>query len=259
MSSPRATLSASRSTARSGFSLVLTLTVMAMLTLTVITAAAFITVESRLATQHHLATRARLNGLAAVRLALAHLQQEAGPDQRATARADFTVTHTQPGRNWTGVRNAMWTGVWRNDAPLQPPAWLISGRHDRTAGAQSASLASSFDPRQPVSATNPKPDYPEAVWLPWQTDYAPPPSTLVTLVGAATAEGPVDAVPAILKAAPETPGRPDGRVSLPKIALPDQARGAYAYWIGDEGVKVRLDARDPRATGEDKEIGRAHV
>jgi hypothetical protein len=252
VSSPRATLSAPRSTARSGFSLVLTLTVMAMLTLTVITAAAFITVESRLATQHHLATRARLNGLAAVRLALAHLQQEAGPDQRATARADFTVTHTQPGRNWTGVRNAMWTGVWRNDAPLQPPAWLISGRHDRTAGAQSSSLASSFDPRQPVSAANPAPDYPEAVWLPWQNDYTPPTTVLVTLVGAATAQGPVDAVPAIIKAAPETPGRPDGRVSLPKIALPDQARGAYAYWIGDEGVKIRVDARDPRAAGEDR-------
>jgi hypothetical protein len=228
---------------------VLTLTVLAMLTLTVITAAAFITVESRLAMQHHLATRARLNGLAAVRLALAHLQQEAGPDQRATARADFTATHTQPGRNWTGIRNAMWTGVWRNDAAAQPPAWLISGRHDRPAGAQSVSLASSFNPTLPVGPGNPAPDYPESVWLPWQTDYIPPAGELVTLVGAATAEGAVNAIPAIIRAAPETPGRPDGQVSLPKIALPDQATGAYAYWIGDEGVKVRVDASDPRVTG----------
>lgn len=234
---------------RSGFSLVLTLTVLAMLTLTVITAAAFISIESRLAKQHQLGTRARLNGLVAVRLAWAHLQQEAGPDQRATARADFTVTHTQPGRNWTGVRNAMWTGVWRNDAPNQPPAWLISGRHDRPAGAQSVSLASSFDPTQPTSPSNLPPDYPEAVWLPWQTDYAPPAGELVTLVGAATADGAVDAAPSIIRAAPETPGRPDGRVALPKITLPDQAAGAYAYWIGDEGVKARLDVGDPRAAG----------
>ena len=31
---------------------------------------------------HHLAVRARLNGIASLRLALAHLQQEAGADQR---------------------------------------------------------------------------------------------------------------------------------------------------------------------------------
>ena len=249
MTVPCATHPAARSFARSGFSLVLTLTVMAMLTLTIITTAAFITIESRLAKQHQLGTRARLNGLAAVRLALAHLQQEAGPDQRATARADFTVTHTQPGRNWTGVRNAMWTGVWRNDAPMQPPAWLISGRHDRPAGAQAVSLAANFDPSLPVGPTNLVPDYPESVWLPWQTDYVPPATSLVTLVGAATSDGPLDASPAIIKAAPESPGRPDGRVSLPKIALPDQAAGAYAYWIGDEGVKARLDVADSRVTG----------
>ena len=109
---------------------------MAMLVLTVLSTAAFITVESRLAMHHHLATRARLNGIVAMRLALAHLQQEAGPDRRATARADFTATQTQPGKNWTKVSNPMWTGVWRNDQLGQPPAWLISGRHDRPAGTQ---------------------------------------------------------------------------------------------------------------------------
>lgn len=139
---------------------------------------------------------------------------------------------------------------WRlAQRPAWPaPAWLISGRHDRPAGTQSASLLTNFDPTKPVDAANPKPNYPEGVWLPWQTDYTPPADTLVTLIGAATAEGPVDAKPSIIKADPDTPGRPDGRVSLPKIILPD-TQGAYAYWIGDEGVKARLDLRDPRITG----------
>ena len=43
---------------RPGFSLVLTLIILAMLTLTVLLSAAFINIESRLAMQNHLATRA---------------------------------------------------------------------------------------------------------------------------------------------------------------------------------------------------------
>ena len=81
----------------------------------------------------------------------------------------------------------------------------------------SASLKTAFSPYVPVGVSNPKPDYPEGVWLPWQTDYVPPANLLVPLVGAATALGPVDASPSILNAGPNTPGRPDGRVSLPKV------------------------------------------
>ena len=231
-----------------GFSLVLSLTVMASVLMLVITLASFLTLETRLVSQAQLRTRARQNALAALRLALAHLQQEAGPDRRSTARADFTVTQTQPGRNWTQVRNAMWTGVWRNDVMGTPPAWLVSGRHDRTAGTQSVSLQSPFQPYIPISASNPKPDYPEGVWIPWQADYNPPATALVTLVGAATALGPLDAAPNIQSAAPATPGRPDGRVSLPKVPFADGG-GAYAYWIGDEGVKARIDLEDPRING----------
>ena len=236
------------SSTRSGFSLVLSLVVMSFLVLTLLTLSAFVTVESQAARHHQLATRARLNGTAALRLALAHLQQEAGPDRRATARADFTASHAQPGRNWNQVLNPMWTGVWRNDQPDSPPAWLISGRHDRPAGAQSVSLSATFDPSLPEGGTNVRPDYPESVWLPWQTDYVPPAAQLVRLVGDATATGPADATPSLAQPGLGASGRPDGRVSLPRVAWPDSA-GHYAYWIGDEGVKIRVDTRDDRVDG----------
>ncbi|MEY3773079.1 MAG: hypothetical protein RL067_1093, partial [Verrucomicrobiota bacterium] len=92
---------------RSGFGLVLSLVIMGLAVMTIIVIAGFLSVESHLALQHQLGLRARLNGLVSLRLALAHLQQEAGPDQRATARADLT----QPDATVANVRNPMWTGV----------------------------------------------------------------------------------------------------------------------------------------------------
>ena len=217
---------------RPGFSLVLTLIILAMLTLTVLLSAAFINIESRLAMQNHLATRARMNAVSSLRLAMAHLQQEAGPDRRVTARADITADQRQPGWTWTSIRNPLWTGVWRSDRPLQPPAWLVSGRHDRPAGAQSVSLFG-------VNLSNVA-NYDGLLLAPWDNSYSPAADNLVTLVGDASASGAVNQTTTVA-------GKPDGRIRLPRVPMPDAgANGNYAYWIGDEGVKARLDLRDPR-------------
>jgi hypothetical protein len=48
---------------------------------------------------------------------------------------------------------------------------------------------------------------------------------------------------------PTTPGRPDGRINLPKVQLPDaNVAGSYCYWVGDEGVKAKLNLTDTRIT-----------
>jgi len=75
--------------------------------LSVIMVAAFLSVETRLAGHANLSLRARLNGVVALRLALAHTQQEAGPDRRVTARADLA----QPDVAVGSLLNPMWTGV----------------------------------------------------------------------------------------------------------------------------------------------------
>jgi hypothetical protein len=209
-----------------GFSLILSLTVMAGLVMLIVTVSAFITIESRAAMNQQLATRARLNGIVAMRLALAHLQQEAGPDRRSTARADITQPEVVFAYKY---RNPMWTGIWRTDLPDLPPAWLISGRADQDAGFQSRSLLPT-DYR-----TNKKADYPSGYWYPWLSSYTPTDDTLVSLVGAATA-------------LPDSGSRPSGLVALPKIALPDEnINGTYAYWIGDEGIKARVNLPEVRS------------
>ena len=210
-----------KTTRSRGFSLILSLTVMAGVVLLLVTLSAFITIESRAAMNQQLATRARLNSLVSMRLALAHLQQEAGADRRSTARADIT----QPGVGAGSVRNPMWTGVWRTDKPDLPPAWLVSGRGDQPAGTQSVSLFQ----------TGTSADYHAGYWAPWQTPPSAATENMVDLVGAGSA-------------LPGSGTRPSGIVSLPKVTLPDDdVLGRYAYWIGDEGVKARINLADGRS------------
>ena len=206
---------------RQGFSLILSLTIMAAVVMLVVTLSAFITIESRAAMNQQLATRARLNALVSMRLALAHLQQEAGPDRRSTARADIT----QPNVSAGSLRNPMWTGVWRTDHPDLPPAWLVSGRGDQPAGTQTISLFQ----------TGSSPDYHTGYWAPWQNDATLATANLVPLVGSGSALAAAD-------------GKASGLVSLPKVTLPDEdVAGTYAYWVGDEGLKARVNLADNRS------------
>lgn len=204
---------------REGFSLIVALTVAALMVSTVVVVASFISIETRLAAHSQLGIRARLNAAAALKLALAHLQQEAGPDRRATARAEII----QPNAAIASLRNPMWTGVWRTDRPDQPPAWLVSGRHDQPAGAQSASLEG-------------LPDYGPGHLHPLEPAYPPVGVETVTLVGEGSAN----------RFSAADPTKPDGFVEgLPKIPFPESA-GSFAYWIGDEGIKARINLTDPR-------------
>ncbi len=193
--------------------------------LTVIMVAAFLSVETRLAGHAQLSLRARLNGIVALQLALAHTQQEAGPDRRVTARADLA----QPDVGVSALLNPMWTGVWNTQRPNQPPHWLISGRDDLAPGVQMVSLSGESD-------------YPNEIWLPWQKDYTPTPTNLIPLVGTGSASG------------AET-DKPSGLVTLPRLTLPDDTFGKYAYWVGDEGIKARFNLFDTRTTSTANSLG----
>ncbi|MDR2430324.1 MAG: hypothetical protein LBD14_05505 [Puniceicoccales bacterium] len=199
-----------------GFSLVLSLVVMSMLLLLVISLTALLAIELRLTSAFTDRQKARLNAVAGLRIALAQLQQEAGADQRITAQANVTL----PAPNATAAeiralwarKNPYWTGVWDTSDAARPPAWLVSGK---------------------AQMNSPLQKYETGYQIPWtalaDTGEASPPVSLFPDIDA-TAE-PQDAMAPF-----------DTQVTAARIPL---VSGGYAYWVSDEGLKARLNLRDP--------------
>jgi hypothetical protein len=236
---------------RGGFALLVTITLVAFLVLILVALATFVRVETQVAGNSQQQGLARQNALAALTIALGELQKYAGPDQRATARADVGVSAD-------GARQ--WTGVWANAANPQSGGssapvllqWLVSGNQGTNfdpAGSVSAAEASFgrilsapaapvFGPAQAVGGLS--------AGMSWADTPTIGGEEAVLLVGAGTAGG-ADAsgyvaAPLVdIEVSPTTvPGLdPSGG---------DVRLGRYAYWIGDEGVKARLNVADPYVT-----------
>lgn len=108
---------------RPAFSLVLSLTVMAMLLLLCIGVAALMAVELRVAGAAVSKSRARLNALAGARISLGEVQRLLGPDQRVSATADIlgdpAATDPQDAAYYRNskygtVVHPRWVGVWNS-------------------------------------------------------------------------------------------------------------------------------------------------
>jgi len=230
--------------AKRGFALVIALVIMGMLLVLVISIVMFTALELRLTATYADRQIARLNAVYSLRLALAQLQQEAGPDQRVTAQANVTVPITAAGvvarraalRSKWNNKNPYHTGVWNTrqkavdgeDDPTAPPengedlppAWLVSGEKQFNT---------------PADAPSPR-AYEDGYKTPW------------TRVEANSKEDVI-----LFKSLPEklladTERFPfDTRVTAAKVAIKDAERntvGNYAYWVADEGVKARLNMQN---------------
>lgn len=104
-----------------GFALVIALVLMAFLLLLMVSISTFTMVEVRATSLQQDMALARQNALFGLRMALVQLQEEAGPDQRATAFADIMMD----GENAPVEGKRYWTGVWRTDVEADP-VWLVS-------------------------------------------------------------------------------------------------------------------------------------
>lgn len=214
-----------------GFALLITIVLIAFLVLILVALATLTRVETQVAANSQRASQARQNALMALNLALGELQRSAGSDRRVTATSNIgTATSgksdTQP----------FLTGVWRHDPGVASDlptlsyapklvSWLVSGNENMLEGAP---LVTPED-----VAALPLPDSSnDVVWLLGEKS--------VEFSGTASATNPEQRVrlrkQPIQAAAGVVPGL--DATETPTI-------GHYAWWVGDEGVKARINLRDP--------------
>ena len=285
---------------RSGFSLVLSLTIMAAMVMLVIVLASFLQVESRLAQSHSGYLRARFNALASARIAVGQLQQLAGPDQRVTMRADLyadndkVVSGTNAdtiaplrGRADRANNNApigsklshqkrYLTGVWATGGvdPTRVRDWDVSNPADSRLFL--GWLASPFDvtPTSDPELSGPTPNY-----LPnsssFSTDAAgrrvadmsesSPGQSLINQLGQPIDTNTALLVPLVSGGTVNIPAGATGMMRNYRGAVDARpqpmpgpafdvagttlgANGRYAFWIGDEGIKAKVNLPDSYAS-----------
>jgi hypothetical protein len=211
--------------------LVLALVMAAALVIVIIVLAAFLKVESRLAVNSVLLTRARLNTVASMRLAQGNLQQMLGPDTRITAPSsayddpsttdtfDFPVLGVW--RSWEGLdhetSNTNYLG-----RPLQRPDYNLKAtdNYNKTLGTINAKgrflgWLTSNDYQPLVAAVTPPPGPPPL----------PPAAVFVAAKpGPGTFNGTFNSTPSLPKPSPVKPSDPaTPRPVRPKPAKPPVA------------------------------------
>ncbi len=183
-----------------GFALIVALGLMAFIFLLLVGVSALTRVETqRQVTDLHL-MEARQNALLGLGLALAQLQKEAGPDRRATARADILGLKDDDAGDVIEAKR-FWTGVWNPDSD-DGPVWLVSRS------------SSSEQPTDTFAATS--------AWR-------------VVVLGGGSASDHVEVE--LLPVAHD--------------ASESVATGRYGYWIGDEGVKAKVNIMEYLAQSAD--------
>jgi Tfp pilus assembly protein PilX len=240
-----------KSMRKPGFALVATLTLMILLTMVAVGLLSLSAISLRQSRDASALAVAQNNARLALYIALGELQSQAGSDQRVTGIADLAGTATgdaiaagaapanlmsvneidkglssiQPGTRY-------WTGVWRNTATnpateifTATPSpvltkWLVSGNETQTStglitpASQAHAVSSNGDPGNP--------------------------DTTVILAGRNTIGMPSAETIQRYVTAPLVPIRVGN----------EPPTGRYAWWIGDEGVKARINL--PKSNEEAK-------
>ncbi len=247
---------------RGGFALLITITLMAFLVLLMVSMSRLLQVETSIAVNSQQAESARQNALVALNIALGQLQAAAGPDQRVTARAEI-LDSSPSSASVDSVKQPYWTGVWAtgsapldltdtgvtvqrttslgstsptpNDKVTNAKAWLVSRPTGSTVDPTSAALTVADDLSEATLSAS--------AAISGVTGGASEPTAALL----AKKYGRKDP-----SALPDDSTNPGFIVAAPLVDLTatppgftvSKTIGRYAYWVGDEGVKAKVNLTD---------------
>ena len=229
-----------------GFILILTLVLIALVTILMVVVSILARIERRASYNEAKVEQARQNAIFALNTAVAQLQREAGPDQRVTARADILSNRNQIGQPY-------WTGVWKTYDPNTPYFQYLDGQAgDGVTSSTNYNIRKWSTIGSPTATgTAPDPTYGNMVWL---VSGGTNNSTInPTVTSTATwMAGSNSVVLAQNLAVTGANGVVSGTtsVNVPLVPIVQGASsstpiGHYGYWVSDEGVKAKINEPDP--------------
>lgn len=206
-------------TATAGFSLVITISLMVLLSLLAVGLMSLASISLRKSTSSTAQTEARANARMAIMVALGELQKQLGPDQRISAQAailDQNPTTETP----EGVQHPHFLGVWDSW-----DTWLTDKKGN-------LAIQDTYrDGRHP------------SLFRRWLVSHP----TSSELGSALSASIPGDA--ALLCGEGSAGADPSRHVRAAKVPVSagSETSGHFAWWVADESMKARLDLQDRNA------------
>ena len=246
-----------------GFVLLITVTLLAFLVLLLVSLASLTRVETQVASNNQQLSQARQNALMALNIAIGQLQKYVGPDQRTTARSDMDATLAA-----TSTKSGRWTGVYGNGVSVGG-----FGNPDKY-GEDPSTIQTNLSSYYTANAADPYAmKGSQARLLNWlvsgneSATFTAATNGQITTAGTGITFAPTDAVAlgsstalaldikvknltARLLVGPNSVIDPSDYVAAPLVPISAVAPGLgatpvtignYAWWVGDEGSKARIN------------------
>ncbi len=195
-----------------GFALVAALILLPLMALLVIGLLGLSTISLRSSGSQRAMDEARANARMALQIAIGELQQHLGPDQRVSADGRLLDT-----------ANPHWVSVWRSTEKNGSP-FIV---RDNENGGLKDLRNGSWEARKERIATLVSGNEGE---MAYSGDSAGNSADMVELVAKGS----------------EATGGPSNYVEVPRVELSEDGkpRGAYAWWVGDLGIKANVATKD---------------
>lgn len=225
------------------FALVATITLMVLVALVCIGLLGLSTISLRGANANAAQAIAQSNARLSLMLAINDLQKYTGPDQRVTANAEIAVP------NASGKPNMKWTGVWSTTTVGDVSKPMVGGNADLSpATGFSAPNADYFTDRRNLDPNLQSKKWKSKLRLAWLVSGNPSAEADPTGGGSTPHVTLVERSAGLTDASAADPT--SSRISAPlvKVDGPNN-RGGYAYWVGDESQKARIDEGTPYEQG----------